>query len=132
MRLVDFFDRGLRYFPDRACLIDAAGESSYREVAERSHRTANALIAGGLKPADRVAILSPNSARAFEAWIGAARAGGVWVGLAALASAEETSYVIDQRESTWLFYHSSFEPMIPRRRIGSRAAAGRRSSSRSR
>ena len=81
-------------------------------MAKRSHRTANALIAGGLTAGDRVAILSPNSSRAFEAWIGAARAGGVWVGLAALASADENAYVIDQREAAWLFYDSSFEPVI--------------------
>ena len=112
MRLIDYFERGHRYYPDRACLIDGAGEISYREVAKRSHRTANALIAGGLKAGDRVAILSPNSSRAFEAWIGAARAGGVWVGLAALASADENAYVIDQREAAWLFYDSSFEPAI--------------------
>ena len=112
MRLIDYFERGHRYYPDRACLIDGTGEISYREVAKRSHRTANALIAGGLKAGDRVAILSPNSSRAFEAWIGAARAGGVWVGLAALASADENAYVIDQREAAWLFYDSSFEPVI--------------------
>ena len=112
MRLIDYFERGHRYYPDRACLIDGTGEISFREVAKRSHRTANALIAGGLVPGDRVAILSPNSSRAFEAWIGAARAGGVWVGLAALASADENAYVIDQREAAWLFYDSSFEPVI--------------------
>ena len=112
MRLIDYFERGHRYYPDRACLIDGTGELSYREVAQRSHRTANALIAGGLERGDRVAILSPNASRAFEAWIGAARAGGVWVGLAALASADENAYVIDQREAAWLFYHSSFEPVI--------------------
>ena len=109
MRLIDFFERGHRYHPDRACLIDAAGTLSYREVARRSHHTANALIAGGLVPGDRVAILSANSSRAFEAWIGAARAGGVWVGLAALASPEENAYVIDQRGATWLFYETRFE-----------------------
>jgi acyl-CoA synthetase (AMP-forming)/AMP-acid ligase II len=112
MRLIDYFERGLRYYPDRACLIDDTGESTYRAVAERSHRTANALIAGGLEAGDRVAILSPNTAAAFEAWIGAARAGGVWVGLAALASVEENTYVINHRESEWLFYHSSFEGVI--------------------
>ena len=114
MRLIDFFDRGLRHHPDRACLIDADGESSYRAVAERSHRTANALIADGLRPGDRVAVLSPNAARAFEAWIGAARAGGVWVGLAALASVDETIYILNQRQAGWLFYHSDFAAWLPR------------------
>ena len=114
MRLIDFFDRGLRYHPDRACLIDADGERSYREVAERSHRTANALRADGLVPGDRVAVLSPNAASAFEAWIGAARAGGVWVGLAALASIGETIDILNQRAAGWLFYHSGFAAWMPR------------------
>jgi len=114
MRLIDYFERGLRYYPERACLIDADGEHSYRDVSARSHRTANALIAGGLKVEDAVAILSPNGAPAFEAWIGAARAGGAWVGLAALASIDENIYVINDRHAEWLFYHSSFESEIAR------------------
>ena len=114
MRLIDYFERGLKYYPERACLIDAEGEYSYREVAMRSHRTANALIAGGLEVEDTVAILSPNGAPAFEAWVGAARAGGVWVGLAALASIDENIYVINDRDTEWLFYHSSFEGEISR------------------
>ena len=69
MRLIDFFERGHRHYPDRACLIDGSGELSYRAVAARSHRSANALIAGGLRPGDRVAILSANGSRAFEAWM---------------------------------------------------------------
>ncbi|MFP6778614.1 MAG: AMP-binding protein [Alphaproteobacteria bacterium] len=114
MRLIDYFERGLRYYPERACLIDASGEYTYQEVNERSHRTANALLAGGLQVEDTVAILSPNVAPAFEAWIGAARAGGAWVGLAALASIDENIYVINNRDAAWLFYHSSFENEIDR------------------
>jgi acyl-CoA synthetase (AMP-forming)/AMP-acid ligase II len=109
MRLIDYFERGLKYYPERACLIDGCDEYSHREVGERSHRTANALIAGGLEAEDAVAILSPSGAPAFEAWIGAARAGGAWVGLAALASIDENIYVINDRDAAWLFYHSSFE-----------------------
>ncbi len=114
MRLIDYFERGLRYYPERACLIDASGEYTYREVNERSHRTASALLAGGLQVEDTVAILSPNGVPAFEAWIGAARAGGAWVGLAALASIDENIYVINNRDAAWLFYHSSFENEIDR------------------
>ena len=102
MRLIDYFERGLRYYPERACLI-ASGEYTYREVNERSHRTASAILAGGLQVEDTVAILSPNGAPAFEAWIGAARAGGAWIRLAALASINENIYVINNRDAAWLF-----------------------------
>ena len=50
----------------------------------------------------------------LEAWGGAARAGGVWVGLAARASIDENIYVINDRDAEWLFYHSNFEGEIER------------------
>ena len=37
MRLIDYFERGLRYDPERACLVDADGEHSYREVLSLIH-----------------------------------------------------------------------------------------------
>jgi len=54
MRLIDYFERGLRYDPERACLIDAGGDFSYREVGEHSNRTANALLAGASGPRTQV------------------------------------------------------------------------------
>ena len=48
MRLIDYFERGHRHYPDRTCLIDGSGALSFRAVAARRHRSANALIAGGL------------------------------------------------------------------------------------
>ncbi len=112
MRLIDFFERGLRYWPESPCLVDYSGSMSYKEVNARSHQTASAMVDHGLRPGDIVAILSQNCSKAFEAWIGAARADGVWVGLAALNSVSENVYILNHRSANWLFIHSDFEDQI--------------------
>jgi len=113
MRLIDFFERGLRYWSETPCLVDSTGSLTYAEVSLRSHQTASALTSNGLKPGDIVAILSQNCSKAFEAWIGAARADGVWVGLAALNSVSENTYILNHRHAKWLFIHSDFKKQIP-------------------
>ncbi|MBR71364.1 MAG: o-succinylbenzoate--CoA ligase [Rhodospirillaceae bacterium] len=113
MRLIDFFERGVRFWPDTACLVDPSGSQTYTEVSIRSHQTASALVSNGLKPGGIVAILSQNCSKAFEAWIGAARADGVWVGLAALNSVSENTYILNHRSAEWLFIHSDFKEQIP-------------------
>lgn len=108
MRLIDYFDRGAGLYPARDCLVDGERRRSYEEVRIASHRLANGMLAAGLKAGDRVAILSHNAAPAFEAWIGAARAGGVWVGLAAMATLDDNAAIINDRQATWLFLHPDF------------------------
>jgi len=112
MRLIDFFDRGARYWSDKPCLVDPLGQQTFHEVSKRSHQTANALTKNGMQPGDIVAILSQNCSKAFEAWIGAARADGVWVGLAALNSVTENIFILNHRAANWLFIHSDFIDQI--------------------
>jgi len=112
VRLIDYFDRGAAMYPERDCLVDGASRRIYADVEKRSHRLANGLLERGLVAGDRVAILSPNAATAFEAWIGVARAGGVWVGLAALATIDDNVNIINDRGATWLFYHADFCDVI--------------------
>ena len=76
MRVIDFFDRGVALNPDRVCLKDSAVSRSYREVRDRSCRIANALRREELKPEDKAAVYSPNSAAAFECILGILRAQG--------------------------------------------------------
>ena len=44
MRLIDYFDRGADLNPERACLIMGGIAQTYRDVRDRSHRIARALI----------------------------------------------------------------------------------------
>ena len=73
MRMIDFFDRGVRIAHDRSCMIEGERISTYAEVKARSDAIARGLIADGFPSGGHGAVLSANSARAFEAILGILR-----------------------------------------------------------
>ena len=112
MRLIDFFDRGVRLYPDRPCLVDAAGAQSFRQVQRLTHRIGNLLVKGGLRPEMVGAVLSPNDVTAFSCILGILRAGGAWMPLNARNATEDNIKILGDNECRWLFYHSSFADAV--------------------
>jgi acyl-CoA synthetase (AMP-forming)/AMP-acid ligase II len=106
MRMIDFFDRGARMGAGRACMIEGDTVSTYGEVLARSNAIANALIADGFPAGAHAAVLSGNSARAFEAILGILRADGVWVMANNRASLDENAYLLGLLDVDTLFVHS--------------------------
>jgi fatty-acyl-CoA synthase len=74
MRLVDYLDKGASLGPDRPCLTTDGSSLSYAEVVDLSHRMAAALVARGVTPGGKVAILSGNDPIAFSCLFGLSRA----------------------------------------------------------
>ncbi|HYE52558.1 MAG TPA: AMP-binding protein [Azospirillaceae bacterium] len=107
--LHELFLRGLRHFPGRACLVDAEGPRTYAEVADASGRIANALRRAGLGPGDRVGVLSPNAAPAFDCLLGLLRAGCSWVPLNPRNPVAELEAYLVLTRCAWIFYHEEFE-----------------------
>ena len=66
MNLGLYLDRSARAWPDRPAVLFRDRVLSYRQLALRSNRLANALRALGLKRGDRVAIVSPNRPEIVE------------------------------------------------------------------
>src|SRR5215472_14514093 len=58
---VDFLRRAAYSYPEKIAVVDGDRRFSYRELAERSWRLANALRSAGLSKGDRVATLLFNS-----------------------------------------------------------------------
>ncbi len=104
VNLIDFFDRGASLDPLRPCLIDARGSLSYRHVQLSSCRVANALRRDGIAPGTHVAVLSHNSARAFECVLGIIRAGCAWVPVNARNTVTEVTDILHRTDVTVLFY----------------------------
>ncbi len=113
MRLIDFFDRGATSFPDRACLIDGDTRYGYAEVQAMTCRIGNGLIAAGIVPGDKVAVYSPNAAKAFIAVLGVLRAGATWVAINARNSLTDNIAFLQLNDCKCLFFHSSFEGVVP-------------------
>jgi acyl-CoA synthetase (AMP-forming)/AMP-acid ligase II len=117
MRLIDYFDRGASQDPLRACLVMGSTSRTYQEVQERSHRIALALINTGFACTQKAAVVSPNCAAAFECVLGILRAEGVWVKVNFRNAAAENASVLDQLDTTVLFFHSTLADQIAKFRV---------------
>ncbi|MBW2313447.1 MAG: AMP-binding protein [Deltaproteobacteria bacterium] len=80
-------------WPDRIALIDGERRRSYRELDERATRLARALLALGLGPGERVAVVQENRIEYVETVIAVARAGGVLVPLLGALTGGEHAFM---------------------------------------
>ena len=112
MRMIDYFDRGVLLDPTRACMIEGDERRSFAEVQEMTHRIANAMLAAGFTPRSKVAVYSPNRMRAMECVLGVLRADGAWVPINARNAVAENCYILNNTDTEFLFYHSSFEDNV--------------------
>ncbi|NWK94420.1 hypothetical protein DM806_01695 [Sphingobium lactosutens] len=112
MRMIDYFDRGLRIAHDRPCMIEGDTRKSYAEVATRVNAIAALLIADGFAPGAHAAVLSGNAMVAFEAVLGILRADGVWAMANNRASTGENAYLFDLLDIDTLFIHSDVADRI--------------------
>ncbi len=113
MRMIDFFDRGVRMAHDRPCMIDGETVRTYAEVKRRSDAIARALIADGFPAGGHAAVLSGNAMAAFEAILGILRADGIWAMANNRAPVAENAYLLDLLDVDTLFIHSEAADQIP-------------------
>lgn len=109
MRLIDYFQKGLEFGPDRPAFVDAQTCLTYREADEMGRRIASALLARGLAEGTRSALFSPNYAAAFVGLVGIFRAGNVWVPTNARNSVEANVHFLNLTKCEVLFYHGELE-----------------------
>lgn len=113
MRMIDFFDRGVRIAHGRSCLVDGERSISYADVYSSSNSIAHKLIGIGFKAGQHAAVLSGNSIEAFQAILGILRADGVWAMANHRASVGENCYLLDLLDVDTLFVSSEVEDRIP-------------------
>ena len=95
MRLTDFLDKGASLGPDAPCLTMAGQTRSYAEVQRLSWVIGQALARSGIRPGDKVAVLSANDPVAFSCVFGIARAGAVWCPVNPRNEAAENRELLD-------------------------------------
>ncbi|MBK7950106.1 MAG: long-chain-fatty-acid--CoA ligase [Deltaproteobacteria bacterium] len=93
--VTDFFRRAARHYPEKLALVDGPRRFRYRDLEDRIDRLSNALLALGLRPGDRVCMLSPNSHFFFESFFATAQAGLVLVPLNYRLIAVDHAYILD-------------------------------------
>ena len=90
-----------RYGP-RDAVVDGERRLSFFDVYDRSKRAANALLALGLEPDDRVAKLMRNRAEIIEINFGVAMAGGASLNLHGRNVLKEHVHMLNDSESAFL------------------------------
>ncbi|MGP4021590.1 acyl--CoA ligase family protein [Saccharopolyspora sp. 5N708] len=92
---VSFLERAAAVFADRPAVVDGAHRYDYAEFWDRAQRLAGMLAAHGVRPGDRVAVLSPNTHLLLEAHYGVPLAGAVLVALNTRLAAPEIGYILE-------------------------------------
>lgn len=96
MTLSDILARWARVTPDAEVLVDAGTgvRRTYAQSDDRITRLANTLVAEGVEPGDRVAVLGLNSADLLESYIAVLRAGAICVPVNFRLVAAEVAYAL--------------------------------------
>src|SRR5437867_5236498 len=94
--------------PARVALSFEARDTSYALLDRRASQVANGLIAAGIGPETRVALLDKNHDSFFEIWFGAAKAKAVLVPVNWRLAPPEIAYVIDDSRAEILFIGAEY------------------------
>jgi acyl-CoA synthetase (AMP-forming)/AMP-acid ligase II len=112
MRLTGYLDKGASLGPGAPCLTMGETTLSYGRVQELSWQVARALAGSGVRPGDKVAILSANDPFAFSCVFGIARAGAVWCPVNPRNEAAENRDLLDFFDCSCLIFQAAFEPLV--------------------
>ena len=108
---VDFLHRAAYLYPDKTAVVDGERRYSYRQLAERSWRLANALRSSGLGKGDRVATLLFNSPAMLEAHFGVPAAGGILVAVNHRLASAEVGYILAHSGARYLLLDAGLEAL---------------------
>ncbi|MGY4745688.1 AMP-binding protein [Streptomyces sp. ATMOS53] len=112
MRLTDYLDKGASLGPGAPCLTTAGHTLTYGEVQELSWRVARALDRSGVRPGDKVAVLSANDPTAFSCVFGISRAGAVWCPVNPRNEAAENRELLDLFDCVCLIFQEAYAPLV--------------------
>jgi len=95
---------------------------TFGELNERANRVANALLARGVQPGDRVATLLKNSIEFVETYFAVARIGAVMVPVNWRLVAAEIAYILKDAGARALVYDSDFDAAVAPLQAGAHGA----------
>jgi fatty-acyl-CoA synthase len=91
----DFLRRPAELWPDKTAVVDRELRFTWGDFAARVARLAHALLSLGVRPGDRVCMLSPNSHFFLESFYGTSRIGAVLVPLNYRLVAADHEYILN-------------------------------------
>ncbi|HEY2359326.1 MAG TPA: long-chain fatty acid--CoA ligase [Phenylobacterium sp.] len=116
LTLPSILEYAAQYHPDRQ-VVDRMVEGpihryGYAEALARTKRMANALIAMGVKPGDRVATLAWSTHRHFELYFAVTGIGAVLHTINPRLHADQIVWVANHAEDSFLFFDNTFAEQV--------------------
>jgi fatty-acyl-CoA synthase len=112
MRLLDYLDKGASLGAAAPCLTMHGQTLDYGAAQSLSYRVGRALARSGVRPGDKVAILSGNDPVAFACVFGISRAGAVWCPVNPRNEAAENRDLLDLFGCRCLIFQAAFTPLV--------------------
>ncbi|GJF02632.1 AMP-binding protein [Pseudonocardia sp. D17] len=112
MSLTAYLDKGASLGRNAPCLTMGDRVLTYGDVQDLSHSVARALRRSGVRPGDKVGILSGNDPTAFACVFGIARAGAVWCPINPRNEGAENRELLDLFECRALLFTKAFAPLV--------------------
>ncbi|HVE94803.1 MAG TPA: AMP-binding protein [Acidimicrobiales bacterium] len=115
MTVGDFLERGALAYPDRTAVVDepdaagALGTLTYGELAARARGLALTLERMGVGQGERVAIVSPNSAKFLTTLLGVSAFGRICVPVNFRLNADEVNYIVGHSGASLLLVDPEFD-----------------------
>ena len=98
--------------PDAVAFEFEGRLTSFAELDAHTNQVANALVAAGIAPGQRIAYLGKNSDHYFELLLGAAKAGVVMVPVGWRLAPPEIAFIVNNAEARLLFVGAEFADMV--------------------
>jgi fatty-acyl-CoA synthase len=105
---LDFARRTRRLHADREAVVDGGLRLSYRQFFDRCDRWSSALQGLGVRQADRVATIAPNTHAQLEAFYAVPQIGAVLVPINYRLTAEDFVYIVNHSGATVVCVHSDY------------------------
>jgi fatty-acyl-CoA synthase len=108
---VSFLERSARVFTHRLAVVSDGRRISYGEHWDRAQRQAGLWRSLGVRPGDRVAVLSPNTHVLLESHVGVPLAGAVLVAINTRLAAGEVATILEHSGASVLLVDGELEPV---------------------
>jgi len=126
LTVADFLHRGALVYGDRVAVVDepdvagSLGSLTYTELEAQARGMALALDKLGVDHGERVAIVSPNSARFLISYFGVSAYGRVLVPINFRLTSDEISYVVEHSGASVLLYDSDLADVVANIKVSHR------------
>jgi fatty-acyl-CoA synthase len=110
--IADLLRRSASRTPDKPALVFRDKVLTYHELEAETNRVAHALLDLGLERFDRVAVLARNTLHHVLAWLGTAKAGGIYLAVNYLLRGKDIAYCVNHSESKFFVVEDGLHGLV--------------------